>query len=167
MRKPSWRLALILCGFVVLASAISDIRPPGKAQAPLLAGARVPPEVRSAIERACLDCHSEATRYPWYSYVAPVSWLINRDVRSGRAHLNLSRWSEYSVIRRERCLSEIANQVQDGGMPLAIYVVMHRSARLSKTDIQAIFEWSQVERARLIRESSATRSQDRHPPELR
>jgi hypothetical protein len=122
---------------------------------PLLGGAQVSTEVRSAIERACRDCHSEATQYPWYSYIAPVSWLINRDVEAGRKHLNLSRWSEYSVVRRERCLSEIANQVQDGGMPLGIYVVMHPSAKLSKLDVVAIFEWTQAERARLIAESTA------------
>jgi hypothetical protein len=135
---------------VVVASVISRPRRSDKADSPLLAGARVPPQVSAAIERSCRDCHSEATRYPWYSYIAPVSWLINWDVRQGREHLNFSRWTEYSVIRRARCLSEIANQVQDGGMPLAIYTFMHRNARLSKAEIDAIFEWTQQERARLM-----------------
>ena len=160
MRKPLRVPAFVLLGILVVASVISDIRSPGKDGASLLAGAHVPPEVRSLIDRACLDCHSEATRYPWYSYIAPVSWLVNRDVQSGRERLNFSRWSEYTVIRRERCLSEIANQVQDGGMPLNIYVIMHRSARLSKADVRAIFEWTQAERARLIEESIGARSQD-------
>jgi hypothetical protein len=150
--------ALILIGFVAGASAVGDIRSSVNLRAPLLGGAHVPPEVRSAIEKACRDCHSEATHYPWYSYIAPVSWLINRDVEAGRKHLNLSRWSEYSVVRRERCLSEIANQVQDGGMPLGIYVLMHPSAKLSKLDVRAIFEWTQSERARLIAERTGTTS---------
>jgi len=157
MQKPYRIFALLLLGILAVASVISDIRPRVNAHAPLLEGALVPPDVRSAIDRACRDCHSETTRYPWYSYIAPVSWLINRDIQSGREHLNLSRWSEYSVIRRERCLSEIANQVQDGGMPLAIYSVMHRSARLSRRDVQAIFDWTQAERARLIAESLTVR----------
>jgi hypothetical protein len=157
MRKPLRISALILLG-IVAASAVSDIRSSVNVQAPLLAGAHVPPEVRSAIDRACRDCHSESTRYPWYSYIAPVSWLINRDVRLGREHLNLSIWSEYSVTRRQRCLSEIANQVQDGGMPMAIYVAMHPSARLSTEDVHAIFEWTQTERARVIAESIAAKS---------
>lgn len=147
--------AIGVAELVLLASAISDVRPPVNARAQLLDGAQVPSQVRAVLERACRDCHSEATRYPWYAYVAPVSWLINRDVRSGRVHLNFSRWSEYSVIRRERCLSEIANQVQDGGMPLGIYLVMHPSARLSKADVQAIFDWTQAERVRLILEKRA------------
>lgn len=148
--------ALILLGIVAGVSAVGDIRSTVNLRTPLLGGAHVPPEVRFAIERACQDCHSEATRYPWYSYIAPVSWLIKSDVEAGRKHLNLSRWSEYSVVRRERCLSEIANQVQDGGMPLSIYVLMHPSAKLSKLDVRAIFEWTQAERVRLIAESTAT-----------
>lgn len=158
MSKPRRMSAAILLGIVAVTSAVSDIRSPVRSRAPLLAGAHVPSEVRSAIERACRDCHSEATRYPWYSYIAPVSCLINRDVTSGREHLNLSKWSEYPVTRRERCLSEIANQVQDGGMPLAIYVAMHPSAKLSDSDVHAIFEWTQVERARLIAESTAAKT---------
>ena len=62
------------------------------------------------------------------------------------------------MIRRERCLSEIANQVQDGGMPLGVYTLIHRDARLSPADVNAIFEWTQAERARLIAESAATGS---------
>ena len=120
----------------------------------MLAGARVPEAVRATIDRSCRDCHSEATRFPWYSYVAPVAWLIASDVKNGREHLNLSRWNEYSLIRRERSLSEIANQVQDGGMPLAIYTWMHPDAVLSPADRAAIFEWTQAERARLIAENA-------------
>lgn len=155
MRKLLRTVALVLPTTVVVASLISDARAPGNAAAPSLAGAQVPREVRFTIDRACRDCHSEATRYPWYSYIAPVSWLVNRDVKRGRERLNLSKWSEYSVIRRERYLSEIANQLQDGGMPPAIYTFVHREAKLSKADVDAMFEWTQAERARLIRESAA------------
>jgi hypothetical protein len=157
IRKPL-RTVLILPAIVVVTSAISDIRSSVNVQAPLLAGAQIPPRVHATLDRACRDCHSEATRYPWYSYIAPVSFLVNRDVRVGREHLNFSRWSEYSIIRRERCLSEIANQVQDGGMPMAIYVAMHPSARLSGEEVRAIFEWTQAERARLITEGIAADS---------
>jgi hypothetical protein len=144
---------------VAVASVLSRPRRSEKGDVQLLEGAHVPPQVRATIERSCRDCHSEATRYPWYSYIAPVSWLIKRDVERGREHLNFSRWSEYSAIRRERCLSEIANQVQDGGMPLSIYTFLHRDAKLSKADVDAVFEWTQEERARLIMESMADKSQ--------
>jgi hypothetical protein len=151
-RKP----ALILLGAVAIASAISDYRSAGRPEARLLVGAQVPQNVRLALERACRDCHSDATHYPWYSYVAPVSWLINRDVQQGRERLNLSKWSDYPVVRRERCLSDIANQVESGGMPLAIYTFVHRNARLSKAEVDAIFEWTQAERLRLILERAGS-----------
>jgi hypothetical protein len=154
VRKLIRTLALVLLGMMLVASVISATRRSENANTSLLAGAQVSPQVRSTIDRSCRDCHSEATRYPWYSYIAPVSWFINQDVQSGREHLNFSRWSEYSVIRRERCLSEIANQVQDGGMPLAGYTFLHRDAKLSQADVEAVFKWTQEERARLIMENA-------------
>jgi hypothetical protein len=154
VKKLIRTVALVLPGAVVVATLISGARKEEKNVAPLLAGAKVPPGVRSTIDRSCRDCHSDATRYPWYSRIAPVSWLIDRDVERGRERLNFSKWGEYSVIRRERYLSEIANQVQDGGMPLAIYILIHRDARLSRADIDSVFEWTQAERARLIAESA-------------
>jgi hypothetical protein len=141
---------------VLVASVIGAPHLATNSNAELLVGAQVPLEVRSVIDRACRDCHSDATRYPWYSYVAPLSWLIRSDVEQGREHLNFSRWTEYSLVRKERCLSDIANQVQDGGMPLAIYTLIHRDARLSKREVAALFEWTQAERSRLIMQSAAS-----------
>lgn len=150
------RLGTILLSLLALVAVASILSPPtksDKAGRPLLSGAQVDPQVLAILERSCKDCHSEATRYPWYSYVAPISWLIERDVAEGRNHLNLSQWSEYSLQRRERSLSEIANQVKDGEMPLRQYTLIHRNAKLSEADVNAIFQWTQVERARLIAES--------------
>jgi hypothetical protein len=124
-----------------------------EASLPLLTGARIDPAVLEIMQRSCQDCHSEATHYPWYAYVAPVSFLIKSDVTRGRRHLNLSRWSEYPLVRKERNLSEIANQVKDHDMPLWQYTLLHPSARLSESDVNAIFRWTQAERSRLIAES--------------
>jgi hypothetical protein len=152
--KRRWRIiSLSLLGLIGVASVLT---PPAKSDnggGPLLSGARIDPQVLSIIERSCRDCHSRTTHYPWYSYVAPVSWLIQSDVAGGRKHLDLSRWSDYSLLRRERSLSEIANQVRDGGMPLPQYTLIHRNARLSRADADAIFQWTQTERARLIAEN--------------
>lgn len=146
-----------ISAFVLVAFAASSIftwpRPSSARGAPLLSGAKIDPRVRRALERSCRDCHSDATRYPWYSYVPPVSWLIASDVSRGRKHLNFSRWSAYSIIRRERALSEIANQVKDGDMPLFSYLLLHRDASLSEADAEAIFQWTQAERTRLIEEN--------------
>ena len=151
-------LGTVLLAALILLTGASVLTPPAQstgANLPILAGARIAPSVRSILQRACLDCHSEQTRYPWYAYVAPVSWWIAGDVSRGRLHLNLSHWSEYPLIRRERSLSEIANQVKDRDMPLPQYTLIHRDARLSDADVNAIFEWTQAERARLIQENLA------------
>ena len=102
------------------------------------------------LQRSCQECHSDRTRSPRFSPVAPVSWLIASDVAGGREHLNFSRWSEYPVLRRMRSLSEIANQVKDGEMPLRLYTWLHPRAKLTEDEIRAVFQWTQSERARLI-----------------
>ena len=153
-----WYLRVVLLSVLILLAAASvftaPVRSPGESL-PVLAGARIDPQVLSLLKRSCGDCHSEATHYPWYAYVAPVSWLIQSDVSRGRLHLNLSRWSAYPLVRRERSLSEIANQVKDRDMPLPKYTLIHRDARLSDAEVNAIFQWTQAERARLIEESLA------------
>ena len=111
------------------------------------------PETRALAKQACFDCHSNETEWPAYSNVAPVSWLIRSDVSRGRRHLNLSKWSEYSLLRKERSLSEMANQVKDHEMPLRQYTLLHPKARLSESEVNAIFRWTQVERSRLIVEN--------------
>ncbi len=117
---------------------------------PILTGAQVGPVVLAILQRSCADCHSDTTRYPWYSYVAPSSFLVAWDISGGRRHMNLSHWDEYPVVRRMRLLSEMANQVKDGEMPLWQYTLIHRDAKLLPADVDAIFQWTQSERARLI-----------------
>jgi hypothetical protein len=141
---------LALFGSWTAASVITAPHHSANSAGPFLAGAVLDGKVRSIIQRSCQDCHSDATRYPWYSYVAPASLLIARDVARGREHLNFSRWSEYPRLRRMRSLSEIANQVQEREMPLTIYTLIHHGAKLSDADIAAIFQWTQAERTRLI-----------------
>jgi hypothetical protein len=142
-------------GLIAIVSIVS-YDPPGMYKGVgLLAGAQIDAVVLAAIKRSCADCHSNTTHYPWYSYVAPVSWLIRNDVKRGRERLNLSEWSDYSDVRRQRYLSEIANQIKNGEMPLRLYTLVHRDARLSKTEVDAIFQWTQTERTRLIMERTA------------
>jgi hypothetical protein len=141
---------LTATAIVSLLTAPSRSGVPGE---PLLSGAQVDARVLAIIDRSCRDCHSEMTQYPWYAYVAPISCWINRDVSQGRRHLNLSRWNDYSTLRKQRSLSQIANQVKDREMPLSEYILMHRDAQLSEGDVDAIFRWTQQERTRLIAES--------------
>ena len=83
------------------------------------------PRTRELAVRACYDCHSNRTKWPWYSYIAPVSWLVQHDVHEGREHLNFSEWD-----RRQKHADDAAHEVEEGEMPLAIYRLLHPEARL-------------------------------------
>lgn len=145
--------AILLAAMVIASVATWPPAAPDPQATPMLRGARVEDRILAILDRSCRDCHSAAVRYPWYAYVAPVTLLIERDVQLGRQYLDLSRWHEYSTIRRQRALSGIANQVQTGGMPLDIYVKLHPEARLSEEEETLLFEWTQAERRRLILEA--------------
>ena len=96
--------------------------------------AKPSPQVRGIIERACQDCHSNRTVWPWYSRVAPASWLVADDVSEARQHLNLSEWGRITPERRLQALGDICREVNSGDMPLWQYRLLHRSARLTRGD---------------------------------
>ena len=106
-----------------------------------------PDDVRMVLENSCYDCHSNLTEWPWYSRVAPASWLVYKDVKRGRDEMNFSEWGEYSDRRRNHKLEEIEELVTDKKMPLKIYLRMHPEAGLSVTDAETLIEWSRAERA--------------------
>ncbi|HEY7839226.1 MAG TPA: heme-binding domain-containing protein [Terriglobales bacterium] len=91
------------------------------------------PQTRALFVRACFDCHSNQTTWPWYSHVAPVSWLVERDVLDGRRHLNFTQWNQPQPHAQD-----VAAQVRGGGMPLWFYLPMHPAARLSPAEKQAL-----------------------------
>ena len=92
------------------------------------------PQTRELFYRACGDCHSNETTWPWYSNIAPVSWLVLHDVEEGRSRLNVSEWG----TAREMEADEAAEVILEGEMPPAIYLPMHPSARLSSDEKQAL-----------------------------
>jgi hypothetical protein len=93
------------------------------------------PDTKALIRRACFDCHSNETVWPWYSYVAPVSWLVQRDVNGGRRHLNFTEWD-----RPQRHAKDVAAQVKQGDMPPWFYLPMHPAARLTDPEKQALID---------------------------
>lgn len=109
----------------------------------------VTPEVAAILDRSCQDCHSNATRWPWYSNFAPPSWLLVDHVNEGRQHLNLSEWGRLDKRRASNKLEEICDEVKTGAMPMASYTWIHRSARLSPEDAKILCDWTASERARL------------------
>ena len=110
---------------------------------------QVNPQVASILDRSCQDCHSNTTRWPWYSNVAPVSWFVIDHVNHGRSHMNLSEWGSLDNSKAVKKLEEICEEVEDGAMPLPSYTRIHWSAKLSPEDIKVLCDWSGAERARI------------------
>jgi hypothetical protein len=128
-----------------------------QASAPLLPGADIPPSAAGVLAKACVNCHSEKTQWPWYSHVAPVSWLVENDVKHAREHLNLSRWDGLQEVDQRMLLTAIATVIENHEMPPNKYVVLHPEAKLSADDAVRIIEWTRAERRRL-RASAANMS---------
>jgi Haem-binding domain len=111
---------------------------------------RVPEPVMSTVRRACFDCHSNETRWPWYSALPLASWLIERDVTEGRGQINFSRWAQYNPFDRADMLDKVCDVATNRKMPPLSYRMLHSEARLSETDIAALCGWSRREATRLV-----------------
>lgn len=110
---------------------------------------KVPPHVSTIIERSCYDCHSNKTVWPWYSYIAPSSWLVARDVHKGRGEMNFTEWNKYKGLRVISKLDQICMNVNQRTMPLPIYLTMHPGARLTQAEIDTVCAWVESESDRL------------------
>ena len=141
MRKLA-KLIPILFAFVFLGMQVFPTSTTPKASA--ATGAHMAevmnPKVGAILDRSCQDCHSSHTTWPWYSRVAPVSWMVSKHVREGREMLDFSEWANQPPSEGERML--ICDAVSDGGMPLPEYTMIHRKAKLSKQDVELICGWA-------------------------
>jgi hypothetical protein len=110
---------------------------------PVRSDLNAPPHVEMLLRRACYGCHSNETRWPWYSAIAPASWLAHYDVTEARRRLNFSEWAdyEYDPGTRAQKLDEMAKLISSGEMPPWYYRVMHREARLDQPRRDAILRW--------------------------
>lgn len=96
------------------------------------------PRTRELAKQACFDCHSNETVWPWYASIAPVSWLVYRDVDDGRKRLNFSEWPQLSAGGAAAIVGEAAEKVDGGEMPPIQYKVIHSGARLSDAEKQEL-----------------------------
>lgn len=155
-RRASVLIALI--GFGVLwASRQMNSRLPTSPQEIIDPALAPPPRVSAIVNQHCADCHSEATRWPWYARVPPISWLIRRDVDHARSVLNFSR----PLIGRSDAgsavslLSAICKAVNSGGMPPWRYRLLHPNSALNADDQTQLCQWTKAETMRLQRVAAA------------
>jgi hypothetical protein len=127
-------LALIIVAAIIQFIQPQRTNPPVDPHKTFEAIAKPSPAAAAIIHRSCYDCHSNFTRWPWYSHIAPISWLIADDVKKGRNHVNFSEWGQLKPEVAQSKLEDICNEVRTGEMPLETYVLMHKNTRLSPSD---------------------------------
>ena len=151
MRKTCLLVAAVVAAIVLMNLArIDRTNTPEDLAETISSQTRIPANVTAIFRRACQDCHSERTEWPWYSAVAPFHWLMTADVYAARQHLNLSTWGRYNEDERSGSLIAICEMVASNKMPLWYYKPAHYpSAWLSESDKKAVCDWTKAEVQRL------------------
>lgn len=152
-RKKFWKwTGIVFLSIIILIQLIPGKLPvvQSENENDLLANNIIPDSVASILKSSCYDCHSMETKYPWYSNVAPVKWLVAYDTREGREALNFSEWETLSIRAKMKALSEIGEEVQSKKMPLPVYLITHGDARLSDGERQMIYSWAEDFSNRLL-----------------
>jgi hypothetical protein len=142
---------VIVAGLFLLAQVVRPAKtnPAIDQSAALEAHVTVEPKVAAILDRSCADCHSNKTRWPWYSHVAPVSWFVIDHVNEGRGSLNFSEWGKLSWRDQHQMLNEICNETKRGQMPLSSYTPMHPGSKLTADDVKTLCDWANTQRARM------------------
>jgi hypothetical protein len=115
----------------------------------VFAGSTAPPEIVTLVRNACYDCHSSETKWPWYSYVAPVSWFVVGHVNDAHEALNFSEWPHDNPQRARKKWKHVGDEVESGDMPLRSYTWMHPKSRLNAQQRDELVKWTRSEAERL------------------
>jgi hypothetical protein len=138
------RAALVMIGAAFAIQIVRPARtnPPTDPARTLTTVADVPAGAHDVLVRGCQDCHSNDTRWPWYSNVAPISWFVIDHVNHGRRHFNYSDWAQYDRDRIPGLLKDICELTRKGDMPMSSYLWLHPDSRLTDTDVTVLCEWT-------------------------
>lgn len=130
----------LLIGLMVILGSLQLV-PVDRNYPPVISDISAPAAVSAVLRRSCYDCHSSETRWPWYGLIAPMSWVVARDVNRGREALNFSNWNPLNS-RKNR--AKIHQAVHAGNMPSPLYALAHPSARLTQPDLELLQVWAAV-----------------------
>lgn len=115
---------------------------------------QIPENVQQIFKNACFDCHSDNTNYLWYHKISPVSWLVNKHVVDGKDELNFSEWGKSDDYDKIGDLEDIKQELEQKTMPIKQYTVMHKEARLSDDERDAVFAWIDKKMSELVKSSN-------------
>ncbi len=138
MNKPVRRALMVVAALLVVIQFI----PVKRENLPGTTALTAPADVRALLERSCFDCHSNETVWPWYSAVAPMSWLVAHDVNEAREKLNFSSWDDLPSGERGHAFFGIREKIESGEMPLKQYLLLHPEARLDEGDVDLLLRWT-------------------------
>ena len=142
VRRRVWRLIRGLLLGAAIFFAVIQIIPARRTNPPVRSDIKASGEVGEILRRACYDCHSHETRWPWYSRVAPISWWMVSHVNEARGDLNFSEWPRFDPELVGMALRDIEMQVAQKKMPLPSYTIMHAGARLSDEERETLVSWA-------------------------
>lgn len=133
---------LLIAAFVVLQFiGIEKTNPEFDSSGDFIVMENPPADIAQVLRSACYDCHSNQTVWPWYSNIAPISWMLEEHVVDGRDNLNLNYWGEFDVEDRAYVIEEMIEEIEEGEMPIPGYLITHSDAKLSETQKEKLFTW--------------------------
>jgi hypothetical protein len=137
-------LALILFLIAIQFFQPGRTNPPTIPSKSLASHVNVPVGVYASLVRSCGDCHTNQTNWPWYSHIAPLSWVVTDDVHEGRRHLNFDDWeAQQDPKQANDRLIDICQEIKQKGMPPFSYRLVHKNLRLQTQEIASVCSWSQ------------------------
>ena len=138
--RTSWMVLLALL-LLIQFFQIDKTNPPANPAMDFVQMTNPPAEISTLLKDACYDCHSNHTKYPWYTNVQPVAWWIKRHIDNGRKHLNFSEWGSYSEKKKAHKLEECYEMLEETEMPLLSYMIAHQEAWLDDAQRSKLVEW--------------------------
>jgi hypothetical protein len=141
MRRVIFRTIFVLLILAFIGVQYIEVE---RTNPPVKADLQAPSDVKNIFRTSCYDCHSNQTKWPWYSKVAPVSWMIIDDVNEGRSHLNFSEWGNLLSDKKAELKKKILEELKDDEMPPGKYVYLHPGASLEITQKNTLFNWLQT-----------------------
>jgi hypothetical protein len=134
-------LLVLLIAFVVLQAFRPEKNTSGKKENDIATQYPVPTEVQQILTKACNDCHSNKTNYPWYAEVQPLGWWLADHVKDGKKHMNFNEFASYRVAKQYHKLEECIDEVKDNAMPLESYTAIHKNAKLTEEEKTVLINW--------------------------
>ncbi|MNV63997.1 hypothetical protein D3C71_1566210 [compost metagenome] len=102
---------------------------------------QMPETVRGILKKACYDCHSDHTEYPWYAEIQPMGWWLADHIREGKEELNFNSFGTYSIRKQKSKLKSISGSLEENSMPLSSYTLIHKNAKLSLNEKKLVLDW--------------------------